>query len=500
MSLDAPASDSGEPGDASAGPNPPSIVTALSGLALLALLVAVAVRRGLALANADSLLYGLISTEHLTPYYWGQDRLANIVPALAWPIQQVRWNYLVQTVGIAVSFFALIWTFVRFHANRAARPVSWPTAVASATLTSALALVVLNRWGVYTFVLEQQYALSTLLFLVGLVQVTGGSGRRRAVGAAAMITATLLIPSAVLLFPLIAVIRPGAGLVRRTALAGGVSVIAFVMNTVAADLTGDEFAGADAYADFSFRRMWNGFPHAAASIADSTDRVLALLVGSACVVLLVARRRHLDRSLRLAYAVCPVVAVLWVAIFSANAWVEMNVFLFRYYFVAYAAGLLVLAGAVTESCMWVAGRLDGRVAVPRSPVLALTATATAVAVVLSAAVVARTDIPALERGRQLAEIAADQDAEVIVGDYWQAWPAMFAAREQGGELLAASVRSNRIRADIAALATDGPVGALCLSGDVPTCIGDLNVATEMNWAVDTVRSTDPLVVDVAPAG
>ena len=42
--------------------------------------------------DGDGVLTALISTQQLTWYFWGQDRLLNIFPAIAAPIQDVEWN------------------------------------------------------------------------------------------------------------------------------------------------------------------------------------------------------------------------------------------------------------------------------------------------------------------------------------------------------------------------------------------------------------------------
>jgi len=46
--------------------------------------------------NSDSLLPAIMSVEHLTWYYWGQDRFGNLLPFLASPIKNVSLNFHVQ--------------------------------------------------------------------------------------------------------------------------------------------------------------------------------------------------------------------------------------------------------------------------------------------------------------------------------------------------------------------------------------------------------------------
>lgn len=474
------------------------LATVLTGVALVAVLVAFSVHRAIPFSNADALLYGLISTEHLSPFYWGQDRLANLVPLLAWPVQQVRWNYLLQTSILGASFFLLIGCFALFHANRVRRVVTWPTILLSASITGVVALGLLTPPAGYTFVLEQQYATSTLAFVTGLACLGRDGHRSRIAAAALILTATLLIPSTVLLFPAVVLMYPGSGWVRRGVWAGGLSAAAFVVNSIAARAFAEASPASDAYSDFSWARIRVGFQRSANNIADSTVMWPTIAVGAVCILVLVARRRELGRSLIAAYLLCPVVGLMWIVLFSANAWVEMNIFFFRYFFVAYAAGLLLLAGAVTEVCSWLLDRAD-RARTASFDLRGASVVAT-VALVASAAVVVRTEIPALVAGERLAVTADERDVEVVVGDYWQAWPAMFAASDSGRDLLVASARAQPLRGRIMSEATTaGSIDVLCLSADVPTCIADLSATTAAAWSVVSVRSEDPLVIEVALA-
>src|SRR4051794_37596076 len=46
--------------------------------------------------NADSLLPILVSLQHWTPYFWGQDRFGMLVPLIAEPIRSPFFNLLAQ--------------------------------------------------------------------------------------------------------------------------------------------------------------------------------------------------------------------------------------------------------------------------------------------------------------------------------------------------------------------------------------------------------------------
>lgn len=73
----------------------PSERTALVFLVLSALLAGILFPLTGALAgiqDGDGILTSLISTQRVTWYFWGQDRLLNLFPALASPLHNVEWN------------------------------------------------------------------------------------------------------------------------------------------------------------------------------------------------------------------------------------------------------------------------------------------------------------------------------------------------------------------------------------------------------------------------
>jgi hypothetical protein len=480
---------------------PPGIVDLAAATAVIAVLVAVSMRRSLALTNADSLLYGLISTEELTFYYWGQDRLANLVPAIAWPVQQVEWNHLLQTAILATSFFLLIGGFVWFHATRAGRPTSWPVVIASTAVAGATSLALLSREAVSDFVLVQQYAFSMLLFLVGVWWLTGRTVAGRAVGAIGILAAVLVIPSTVLLAPVATVIRRGPGVWMRTAVVTGVAGAAFVVGTIASRLAYDGETFADAYSDFSLDRLRYGFRRSLRGIVDSVELWPTVMVGAACVVVLLLRRRRFDPTLRWAYAMSPVLAVGWIVLFSANRWIEMNVFLFRYHFTAYAAGLFVISGAAAEIVATIADRR--RAGAPwisgdRSRIALLVVPATAIVVVASVAVAANVRVPAIEAGDDRAAVARQFDVELMVGDYWQVWPTVFADRASGGDLLGVTMRSDPLLDRIQVIAeSSDTVGVLCTDADPAACVHLLGTFVPGDWRIVSVSSESPLVLEVS---
>lgn len=486
--------------------------------ATISLLTLLAMRGLLRNTNADGLLYSLISTDHLTFYYWGQGRLASLVPAMASPVRDEWLNLRVQMFILGCSFFGLIAAFVWAH--RRTYPPSTSALVgflAALTLAAATAALALLPRTAYTFVFEQQYAFSMVLYLVSIHLVTQArSAAARLVGSLTTLAAVLVIPATALFLPFAWPLSNGApSRVRRCVEMTGVTALSLLASVLA----GSRFYGgpseSELYNNFSPRRALDGVPLAIEGIADSVriiPTVLALTV--ACVVLWV-RRRRLSPLLVSVVAGAVVFALGWLVLFSGNRWVELNGFGYRYYFPVYAAGILVVAAAISELIDALLQRLPttaraGDIATPpevsaggRAAVTVL-AGAGALAVTWMAAFPTAVDWLPVLRNAEPATVAAERfDAEFVVGDYWQVWPTVFLGRSTGNDLLGIAYRSDPLVHDVrnavaSALDEGRDVRIVCLGEILDVCLDRFTSFTGREWQVSDTIVRSPLIVELDP--
>ena len=64
------------------------------------------------LQNGDTLLLSIISTQEVTPYYWGQDRWLNLIPFVFSFVQDTELNLILITFVQFLIFFSLPFTFL----------------------------------------------------------------------------------------------------------------------------------------------------------------------------------------------------------------------------------------------------------------------------------------------------------------------------------------------------------------------------------------------------
>lgn len=316
---------------------------------MLGCLVVLAMSSYIRFANADALLFSLMSTQRLTFFYWGQDRLANLVPLLASPVGDERANFYVQMTVMGVSFFVLIMLFAWFHLT-AGSDTTTMRSVAGATFAAGLVVIALFEGETgYRFVFEQQYVLTIALFLVGIRFVVSEALGRRLVGGLMVMASVIIIPSSVLLLPFVwALAGTGPKRNRRVLVAVGVAAVSFGVASVAASAFYDGPPQSSLYNDFSLDRMRLGLPVVIENIVASVrlGPTIAIALGAIC--LLVVRRQHLPNNLRALYASSVVFAAGWLLTFSANGWVEANLFGYRYFFPVYGATIFVITGGIIE--------------------------------------------------------------------------------------------------------------------------------------------------------
>lgn len=472
----------------------------------IGLLTALAVRRYVGMANADALLPALISTQQWTLFYWGQDRLASLVPLLATPIRDPRWNFDVQSLLIAAAFFGLAAVFVSYHAwSRRDRTRPAEHAIATG-LTVLVAMVPFHTVTGYRFMIEQLYFLSVLVWVASV----WAWQRRRWYGAggALVLAATLLNPSLLLAGPLIWLIDDDSeGRARRCAGFVGVSVVAFISTNVASRLFATGVSPNDAYDDFRLDRLDVGVRAVAGNVAGSVRDRLATLVVVVAVMTVVAFGHRLRHRSIAVYAALPAFSAAWFLAFSTNAWIIQNQYEFRYFYPLYVTYLLFVAAASTELVLrtrrW---RRSPRQPATRGTMIAAVEVFALLAVWAGALTIThRSEVVALTASEPFVTTARELDVRLVAGNYWTVWPTVVDGRARGLPLLGVSFRSDplidEIRDELDAARKRGGTVVLCAGLDDPDgCVALVNERSpEPIWVVDGVERQSPLVIRIAPS-
>jgi hypothetical protein len=463
-------------------------------------LAIVATRRYIGMANADALLPALMSTQRWTLFYWGQDRLANLVPLLTVPIRDPIWNFRIQSLLIAAAFFALGAVFVTYHAWSRRERIR-PGEHAVATAVAGLAMMVpFHVIAGYRFAIEQLYFVSILCWVVAAWAWL--RHRRRIASFVGLLAAMLLNPSLLLATPLAWVLDPEPD--RRGRRFGEFAVAsasAFGLTSLASRFfaTGDE--PDRPYNEFRIDHLREGVRLVVGNVAGSVRDHLAITVVVLAAALVAASFRHLAPRSIAVYLSVPAFALGWLLLFSTNGWVIQNLHEFRYFYPLYASFALYVAGASTELVLatrrW---RPSPDATLRRRPVIVAEAVFLLLTVIAAIVSVGRTDVTALDATRDDLAAIREHEVRLVAGQYWSTWPTVVAARASGLDVAGASYRSDPIEDQIRSVLDDGGESSavLCSGVGVDDCVAAVNEWSTTPWGQAEVLDEVPLVITIHP--
>ncbi len=358
-----------------------------------------------ALQNADSILPILVSLQHWTPFYWGQDRFGMLVPLLAVPIRSPLANLLVQNA--LTIFAALIAPFVVARYFVVDRRWIAVGALAGATML-LLALPFVFDWFA-----TQPYALSIALAFAALLAAERSGVTAVIIACALMLLAHWSNAAVFVSVGPCLVWRPRLRKIWITAVgAAGGLVLKQSVGRGSTDL------GVLPIAEWP--AAWSAFAREIVRITDYRA-LFAVVGGTAAATAVALWVSHRDRRDVQASAVSFGAALIQAVVFGALGHVRTNGYSSRY-----ALPSILFAG-ISVSILLVA--LAGRR-------FSNTVTTTAAAALLLAGVTGLAyGVPAPTQIRKtldrrlglLTPEVANTRAAVIAGDYWTVWPAVFHA-------------------------------------------------------------------------
>lgn len=448
--------------------------------------------------DSDGLIGTLFSLQHMTVFFWSQDRFANLLPALAMPFHSPEINASIQLIlrtalGVIAPLFACVFL------TRTSRDAWLATLLSTALLLMCAPHMMQHE----AFIQASPYGASFALAGLSLLMFRHARQRRSASRTIWQLCAGLLAVVAYLVnVSLVLVSGPillGEALLFGSELAFGfglASLAALALCRIAmAAFAGDTptptgFAETSAGLVALWRQM-TGQPG---------QFVLAMLVGGAVLHLLAARdNRSGRRGARPGHAVLVVVTlVLSAVVVSFTSWYVQNLALPRYLLPAY-----ILAAAVCGSALLAVMR---RWRGPGEIVVFVVSSILLVGAVIRPAPASSSGI--IVPGKQsvanaVAELVTARSLDGIEGAYWDVWPAVFAAEQMRYELdlppglvFGVTFRGEARRAAfIARLIEKGHLDIACIDPDPGHCNALAMVtmtppATRMHVTAPPVRLPD----------
>ncbi|MBE1159173.1 hypothetical protein [Dyella acidiphila] len=413
--------------------------------------------------NADGILPALMSTQKLTWYYWDQDRFLNLLPALAWPIPDVEWNLRLQVFLRAFfSFLAPLGILYFFSQSR--RLLIPAVALANCIMGLSFAWPALFN----LYVECNPFGTSMTLLALALFTLRRGEGRigwlllSVLIGTVAYATNIALLAMSL---PLIGLSWVTGTLPRKQAFTFLlINIASIVLAYLHSKHFGSGLTPINELA-ISWEAIKAGYQSVAANVSTA-----ALLVLSVCAMAwgIYAKAPH-----RYAIVLLVLGSAALVGVLSCSIWPQINTYHIRYYIV------FLIAIVAADSYLIVHGLLSLR-KLP-IPVLPVAAGLLCVEIFIglhgfSSNYSKLVDNMWLPRSQAVAQTAHAQHAQLIIGDYWEAWPAAFEAnalfpqwKNRYAQTYGASWRAAILSARIQRIAGQHGIRALCMKNDLAFC-------------------------------
>ena len=450
------------------------------------------VRVSLHRANADTLLGPLMSTRKLTFYYWDQDRLANVVPALASVIRSIEPNLHLQVTLFAAGTGGVFALFLALNAR--ALGIRSPLLVPVGT---ALAVTSTHLWlephALHIFTLEQAYAL-TYLFLIGGILLLRFTPPRAAVGSVLIVTAIVMNPSAVLLAPVARATYLSAGDRNAAARTFLISGIGFGVAQVASRLFGSN--PNSTYYELDLERSVSNWNVVAQNITDTLVSTPIRVIVVTAVVLIVAARPRARWWWVLSLS-GGATALAWMFIFGGVLWVEMNLLYFRYFYPVYLVLMFLIAAGLASASALVESRIN-------LPALSRRSHYVAVVAGLGIAVALWLQLPRIEQIDSVVAVAGpiesmkENESRYVVGSYWDVWPTVIALADEGYEAYGIANRGDVLGEELNAqltadLANGANVPVMCINVPADECNERLSEMSGISTELSTVAVEPGLI-------
>ena len=425
--------------------------------------------------NADTILLSIMSLQNVTPFYWGQNRFANIVPFLLSPVQSPVFNLALHLLIFATAYYAFLIVLTLIVTKRVLGVTNTQDRWLGVAIVIATCTLLISPHAAAVFITEgQPYALSYLAMLAAIWLTRGQHKVRVAASQLAILVSVGLNPSVILFSGPLACLFCFQRRYREGMLLLAGTILSFVFWHVLSKTAPDPGIG---YARIQLASIQDDLLRSANSILSAFT--VSTLIGSMLVafaVILISKSPNQNGAWRLLSLLIACMALAWWGLFGVNAWIKANISHFRYFF-----------PTILAICLLLALSLYGQV-LQTSPAIKRTTFFACLLILVYALAAQPTrlrDYTIIERTAPYARYASSNQITLVAGDYWVVWPVVFQLLNNRqvafgityrGEGNVGALRhwldSNGHRADLK---------AMCVASEVRVCEENLRNLTALDW-------------------
>lgn len=446
-------------------------VSGLLALWVILLAVATAYHSAVNGLTADVVINSVMSLQKVTVFYWGQNRILNVLPAMVWIVRDAAWNLAAVVLLSSATFYAALVMVARLIA-RGFGLGPWPRYALIAAITSVAPVIFEpTAFGVLA-IAHIEYSLPLLLTLIAFSLSSGATRtpRRLVLAAFLLFVAGGLNPGSCLVMLAVAAAR--FCWVRKVEWCsfgfGAMAVLTLAAWTIISRRYGDSNYGVQD--GLSFEQILAGIHEVTWAVLRTVNVPAAVVVLAAVSAATMLRRFVLGprpapnpELAPFAYAALIVFSTFWIFTLSVNFWVRQNLYDARYTSFVLFAGLVML-GVWFAQWDWSKWRAVGVVGLAL-----LMGTAARDLAVTQLKSPHWQDFAAFKPVPQ----GLDRSVRLYAGDYWQVWPAVILqlARNETayGVVFRGDVMKKRIRDVVKQHAAGDMLDVYCLGADEALC-------------------------------
>lgn len=447
--------------------------------------------------DADVILNSVMSLQRVTLFYWGQNRLLNVLPVLAFPFRDPNWNLSAVLLITSLSFCGLVYVFSWLVSS-----ISPDSSSDRPTLTlkvfvimSSLTLLVFKPGTIYTMALAHiEYSGAVLLGVLAVLLLTRArlqSLWSHYLGWTALFIAFGMNPSIIIPMVFLTLALIGYdGVIRRSHLVLGLgAVLVFVLWFIISRLYGGPAYGGVNLADWAA-----GWRTSLTNIVSNIEPMVLLSItllvvtAQAAVAYVTKRRRTWNRKEWFFLVFGVLFSISWFMVFSMNDWVAQNQYHWRYFsFILFVA---ILLGAIFVR------RLLENLGPGLSTVLMMACAGIGIGSLYS-------EIKAFSEYQIFHEVdgLSEPGSGLYSGDYWMAWPSvmrdLMAGHESYGLVYRGDTNAGAAREFVAmAIERNGNAVVRCLEAEPKECLESINAVVGHDFDAQIAADADQASVIV----
>jgi len=418
--------------------------------------------------EADFLLNSIISIQRLTLYYWGQNRLLNVLPAATSFIKDPATNLYAILIITSFLFYLFLFIISRFIAL-ACKPIDKrPLSLTIFVILSSIFVNICYPEAIYSIAIcHYEYVIPAILLCIASYLLLTPHHAIRYWGMIVSIVLAIGInPSSTI--PAFFIALTDSIYKRKLRLPSVIFTFTSIISYIIWKFISNQYGRFD-YTKLSSTSITDAFTMIAVGLVQITNLYVFFLLlgfwifGRILHLLMYKTQEHFYPFFTHIKLCITLFSICWFLLFANNAWVEMNQFHWRYFIYVIFGFMIIIAIETAILCNEIISKKTLSIVTLAFAILAIIST-----------ISTHTPLNNYKIFQQVNALSPAGSA-LYAGDYWVVWPSVLRDLMQGYQAYGLTYRaeSNREAArkfTFEKIKENGYATVLCLNEKAENCI------------------------------